>query len=70
VTTNKLVFCTLGLSRGLTTSHIEELEELRIFRNGKQKTFEYKLDSAGLGQGTVKDSYEYGNKLSSYVRYG
>jgi hypothetical protein len=66
MTTNKLVFCTLGFSRGLTTSHIEEL---RILRNGIQKTLEYKQDSAGLGQGTMKDSYGYGNKLSSYVRY-
>jgi len=67
MTTNKLVFFTLGFSRGLTTSHIEEF---RILRNATQKTLEYKLDSAGLGQGTVKDSYEYGSKLSSYMRYG
>jgi len=67
MTTNKLVFFTLGFSSGLTTSHIGEL---RILRNGTQKTLEYKLDSAGLEQSTVKDSYECGNKLSSYMRYG
>jgi len=67
MTTNKLVFFALGFSRGLTTSHIEEL---RILWNATQKTLEYKLDSAGLRQGTEKESYEYGSKFSSYMRYG
>jgi hypothetical protein len=67
MTTNKLLFFRLGFSRGLTTSHIEQLG---ILRKVTQKTLEYKLDSTGLGQGIAKDSYEYGNKLSSYMRYG
>jgi hypothetical protein len=66
MTTNKLAFFTLGFSRGLTASHIEER---RILRNATKKT-KYMLDSAGLGQGRVMGSYKYGSKLSSYMRYG